>query len=105
MICDRLGASKSPFFATICNSTDEHAFPAQPLCTCTWSADNKSGVRAWGNPLGPNYYDEDEKRILKRKLNAEVTQRAQHYAENLYRNGVPEFLTVIPAGQLSLIHI
>ena len=101
MICDRWGSSKTPFYAAICDSTGENAFPSQPSCTCPWSADNKSGVRAWGNAVGWNYYDSDKKRILNRKQNKDgVVQRAVFYTEKKYYNGVPDFLNAIPDGKL-----
>ena len=99
MICDRWGSSKTPFYAAICDSTGENAFPAQPACTCPWSADNKSGVRAWGNAVGWNYYDADKKRIMNRKQNKDVVQRALFYTEKKYYNGVPDFINAIPAGK------
>ena len=60
MICDRWGAATSPFYTAICDSTGTHAFPANPQCSCPFSQDKKSAVRAWGNAVGWNYYNREK---------------------------------------------
>ena len=100
MICDRWGPTNRPFYAAICDSKGENAFPSQPKCSCPWSFDRKSAVRAWGNPVGWNYYDENLKRVLNRKRDQSVTQRSTFYTEKKYYNGVPNFMTSIQEGLL-----
>ena len=71
----------NPYYATICDSSGENAFPSQPVCSCPFSRDNHSKVRAWGNPYGWHYYNEETKRIEMRKNNLDVIQRPAWYSE------------------------
>ena len=48
MICDKQGPKMNPYYATICDSSGENAFAAQPVCLCPFSRANHSRVRAWG---------------------------------------------------------
>ena len=81
MICDKQGPKMNPYYATICDSSGENAFPSQPVCSCPFSRDNHSKVRAWGNPYGWHYYNEETKRIEMRKTNSDVIQRPAWYSE------------------------
>ena len=82
-------------YHTTCNSQGQNAFPAMPSCSCPMSVGFNSngsvkisGIRAWGNTAGYNYYDEDKKRILPRKSNKNVIQRASFYTERKYSGGL-----------------
>ena len=81
MICDKQGPKQDPYYATICDSSGDNAFPNQPECRCPFSRDRHSEVRAWGNPYGWHYYNEETKRIEMRKTNSEVIQRPAWYSQ------------------------
>ena len=101
MICDKQGPRHDPYYAATCDSTGANAFPAQPVCSCPWSQDRHSGVRAWGNPLGWHFYNEETKRIELRKNHKNdpnVTQRPIWYSERKDNGmiGVPETAMKFP---------